>query len=128
MIAASCGEFASCIIRVPTEVVKQRAQASAHHSSLSLFKEILAARQESVFRGLYRGFGITIMREIPFTMIQFPLYEAMKEYHAKRIGKPKVNPFEAGVAGSVAGGIAAGFTTPLDVLKTRIMLAEKVSS
>lgn len=127
MTAASFGELASCTIRVPTEVVKQRAQAMAQHSSLSAFKEILVARHESVFRGLYRGFGITIMREIPFTMVQFPLYEAMKRWQAKRVGKPKTNAFEAAVCGCISGGIAAGFTTPLDVLKTRIMLDKEVN-
>jgi solute carrier family 25 (mitochondrial S-adenosylmethionine transporter), member 26 len=127
MLAASCGELASCVIRIPTEVVKQRAQAMAEHSSLSAFKEIVAARHESLFRGLYRGFGITIMREIPFTMIQFPLYEAMKRWRANRTGRVKVNAFEAAVCGSISGGIGAGFTTPLDVLKTRIMLAKEVS-
>lgn len=128
MTSASCGELASCIIRVPTEVVKQRAQAMSQHCSLSAFKEILAAKQESVFRGLYRGFGITIMREIPFTMIQFPLYEAMKRWQANRVGKAKANPFEAAVCGCIAGGVGAAFTTPLDVLKTRIMLATEVIS
>src|SRR5271163_2197697 len=103
MIAASCGELASCTIRVPTEVVKQRAQVMAQHSSLSAFKEILAARQESVFRGLYRGFGITIMREMPFTMIQFPIYEAMKRWQARQTGKTKVNALEAAVCGSISG-------------------------
>ena len=126
MTAASCGEFASCIIRVPTEVVKQRAQALTSHSSLSAFKEILFARHESVLRGLYRGFGITITREIPFTMIQFPIYEAMKRWHARRVSKPKVNAFEAGICGCLAGGIAAAATTPLDVLKTRVVLAQEV--
>ena len=66
------------------------------------------------------------MREIPFTMIQFPLYEAMKRWRAKRVGKPKVNAFEAAVCGCIAGGVGAGLTTPLDVLKTRIMLAKEV--
>ena len=127
MISASCGELASCIIRVPTEVVKQRAQAMSRHSSLSAFKEILAGKEESVFRGLYRGFGITIMREIPFTMIQFPLYEALKRWQANRVGKTKANPFEAAVCGCIAGGVGAAFTTPLDVLKTRIMLAKEVA-
>jgi len=127
MLAASCGEFVSCLIRVPTEVVKQRAQAMGDHSSLSVFKEILAARHESVFRGLYRGFGITVMREMPFTMIQFPIYEAMKRWQARQTGKTKVNALEAAVCGSISGAIAAAFTTPLDVLKTRIMLATQVS-
>jgi solute carrier family 25 (mitochondrial S-adenosylmethionine transporter), member 26 len=127
MVAASFGELASCTIRVPTEVVKQRAQAMAEHSSLSAFREILAARHESVFRGLYRGFGITIMREVPFTMIQFPLYEAMKRWQAKRVGKPKADALEAAVCGCISGGFAAGLTTPLDVLKTRVMLAKEVS-
>lgn len=126
MMAASCAELASCTIRVPTEVVKQRAQAMAEHSSMSAFKEILAAKHESVFRGLYRGFGITVMREIPFTMIQFPLFEAMKRWQAKRVGKPKANATEAAICGCISGGLAAGFTTPLDVLKTRIMLAKDV--
>ena len=31
-------------------------------------------------------------------------------------------PYETAVCGSVAGGIAAAITTPLDVLKTRVML------
>jgi len=126
MAAAAAGEIASCIIRVPTEVVKQRAQAMAEHSSLSAFKEILAGKHESVFRGLYRGFGITVMREVPFTMIQFPLYEAMKRWQAKRTSKAKVNAAEAAVCGCITGGIAAAVTTPLDVLKTRIMLHQEV--
>jgi solute carrier family 25 S-adenosylmethionine transporter 26 len=128
MAAAAVGELASCIVRVPTEVVKQRAQAMAEHSSLSAFKEILEAKNESVFRGLYRGFGITVMREVPFTMIQFPLYEAMKRWQAKRMGKVKANVFEAAVCGCISGGIAAALTTPLDVLKTRIMLHKEVCS
>ena len=33
--------------------------------------------------------------------------------------------FESALSGSIAGAIAAGATTPLDVLKTRIMLQRK---
>ena len=67
--------------------------------------------------------------KIPFTSLQFPMYEFFKHrlslllYH-----KPaSLRPYEASLCGSVAGGIAAAVTTPLDVLKTRIMLDLRVS-
>ena len=36
-------------------------------------------------------------------------------------------PFEAAICGSIAGGIAAAITTPLDVIKTRTMLSDHQS-
>lgn len=64
------------------------------------------------------------MREIPFTMIQFPLYEWLKTKWSLQQGS-QVNPFEGAICGSIAGGFAAAVTTPLDLLKTRLMLSEQ---
>ncbi|KAJ8691038.1 S-adenosylmethionine transporter [Pleurotus ostreatus] len=122
ILAASVGEVVACLIRVPTEVVKTRMQTLAYgtqgHSSWSAAKLVLS---NDGWRGFYRGFGITIMREIPFTSIQFPLYELLKVQIAKQFGR-KPHAHEAAICGSIAGGFAAAATTPLDVLKTRIML------
>ena len=129
MFAASLGEVAACAVRVPTEVVKQRAQAGQHPSSLSALKGILSQHRmvgiSGVWLELYRGWSVTIMREVPFTVIQFPLWESMKEYRRRTSGKESINAIESGLFGSAAGAIAAGFTTPLDVLKTRMMLAKE---
>ena len=129
MAAASVGEVAACAVRVPTEVVKQRAQAMEYRSSLTALRGILGRRREigayGVFRELYRGWNITVMREVPFTVIQFPLWEAMKESRRRTEGKDRVTALESAVFGSVAGAVAAGVTTPLDVLKTRMMLARE---
>ncbi|PPQ64843.1 hypothetical protein CVT24_008208, partial [Panaeolus cyanescens] len=123
MISASVGEVAACMIRVPTEVIKTRMQTSSYGaegaSSLSAFKLVL--KQEGV-RGLYRGFGITVMREIPFTSFQFPLYEFLKLQLSKKLNRKPLYAHEAAACGSIAGGVAAALTTPLDVLKTRVML------
>ncbi|KAI5457302.1 mitochondrial carrier protein PET8 [Mariannaea sp. PMI_226] len=133
MIAASAGEVAACAIRVPTEVVKQRAQAGHHGgSSAAALRAILSKYGThglvSVWRELYRGWGITVFREVPFTVIQFPLWEAMKAWGRKRRGGEEVSAGESGLYGSMAGGVAAALTTPLDVLKTRVMLSkERVS-
>jgi solute carrier family 25 S-adenosylmethionine transporter 26 len=129
MLAASLGEVAACAIRVPTEVVKQRAQASQHPSSLSALTHILNQRHTRglahVWSELYRGWSITIIREVPFTVIQFPLWEALKRYRTSQTGRNEVSGLEGGLLGSVAGAVAAGVTTPLDVLKTRMMLARE---
>lgn len=118
MAAAIAGEISACLVRVPAEVVKQRAQAQHFSGSWGAFRHILDNKSgEGVFRGLYRGWRITVFREIPFTMIQFPLYEWMKS-------KIDGGAVELSVCGSIAGGIAAAVTTPLDVLKTRVMLKE----
>ncbi|KAF2638029.1 mitochondrial carrier [Massarina eburnea CBS 473.64] len=132
MLAASMGEVAACAVRVPTEVVKQRAQARQHASSLEALTYILNQRHTHglahVWRELYRGWSITIIREVPFTVIQFPLWEALKRWRTHGTGRSEVSGFEGGLLGSVAGAVAAGVTTPLDVLKTRMMLAkEKVA-
>jgi solute carrier family 25 (mitochondrial S-adenosylmethionine transporter), member 26 len=129
MIAASLGEVAACSVRVPTEVVKQRAQAGQHPSSLSALSSILSQHRTigipGVWMQLYRGWSVTIMREVPFTVIQFPLWESMKAYRRRTVGRDKDNAVESAIFGSAAGAIAAGITTPLDVLKTRMMLARE---
>ncbi|KAH0834533.1 S-adenosylmethionine carrier protein [Fonsecaea pedrosoi] len=136
MLASSLGEIAACAIRVPTEVVKQRAQAGLFGgSALLALQDILGLRKTdgyaTMVRELYRGGGVTIMREIPFTITQFSLWEYFKASYSDRqhrlTGRHEglVTASESAIFGSVAGGIAAGFTTPLDVLKTRIMLARK---
>lgn len=133
MLAASLGEVAACAVRVPTEVVKQRAQANQHPSSLSALQHILRQRHthgiSHVRRELYRGWSITIFREVPFTVIQFPLWEAMKRWRLASTAQTRstkdVTAVEGGLLGSIAGAVAAASTTPLDVLKTRMMLAKE---
>lgn len=131
MAAASLGEIAACAVRVPTEVVKQRTQAKQHPSSLAALKSILGQRATfglpHVWRELYRGWSITVMREVPFTIIQFPLWEGLKKWSLqRRQGASRgadVTAVESSVYGAFSGAVAAGLTTPLDVLKTRMMLA-----
>lgn len=128
MIAASIGEAAACLVRVPTEVLKSKMQTNASGAStLSSTLQLVLSEKDgrafasSIFGGLYRGYGITLMREVPFAFIQFPLYERMKIEWGKLQGK-QTSPLQAAMCGSLAGGVAAGVTTPLDVVKTRLML------
>uniref|UniRef100_A0A8V0ZGS1 Mitochondrial S-adenosylmethionine carrier protein n=1 Tax=Gallus gallus TaxID=9031 RepID=A0A8V0ZGS1_CHICK len=75
MVAASLGEVVACLIRVPSEVVKQRAQVSP---SAGTFRILSHTLYHEGIQGLYRGYKSTVLREIPFSLVQFPLWEFLK--------------------------------------------------
>lgn len=67
MLAASCGESMACVVRVPTEVIKAKMQTS--HTPISLGRTVRLVLDEThgsalshFTGGLYRGYGITLMR------------------------------------------------------------------
>ena len=102
------GEIAACFVRVPAEVIKQRTQAShlGNNTSWSNFIHIIKNNlNEGIIRGLYRGWNTTIMREIPFTIIQFPLYEWLKVQWQQNKG---LNFIPDGFKGASCGMIAGG--------------------
>lgn len=81
---------------------------------------------------LWRGYTALAARNLPFTALQFPLFEHLKTYFLARRqqtkdGKPVDGVFEragiTSVSAAIAGSGAAWITTPIDVVKTRIMLA-----
>ncbi|XP_071837250.1 mitochondrial S-adenosylmethionine carrier protein-like isoform X1 [Apostichopus japonicus] len=122
MAGASVGEILACFVRVPVEVVKQRAQATRQRS----FSILRATLQTEGVRGVYRGYLSTVLREVPFSFLQFPLWEFLKRSWSTHQGGP-VDAWQSGICGAVSGGTAAAITNPLDVVKTRIILASQNS-
>lgn len=121
------GEVVSCAVRVPYEIIKMRSQTSLDNhapSNRAILKQVLA---KEGFIGLYRGFSSTIIRDIPFSAIQYPIWERLKANHMRRHHKP-ASVAQSAWYGSIAGAVAAFITTPLDVAKTRIMLADSSDS
>ena len=92
-------------------------QAGVEHTWHEAVTNILAS---SGPRGFFAGWSALALRDLPFDIIEFPLYEALKARWAAKKGRP-LETWEASVCGSLAGGLAAGLTTPLDVVKTRLM-------
>jgi solute carrier family 25 S-adenosylmethionine transporter 26 len=95
---------------------------------------------------LWSGYGALVARNLPFTGLQFPMFEHLKGYLIKKQEERKMRRKVSGgtsvyddsqstfnlvservgvtaVSAGLAGSIASTVTTPIDVVKTRIMLA-----
>lgn len=118
MGAAAIGEVMACLVRVPTENVKQKMQVGLYKTVKEGVSGIMKTQG---FKGFYTGYVTTVAREIPFSFIQFPIWERMKREWALQQGAP-VAAWQGALCGSISGAFAAAITTPLDVCKTRLMV------
>jgi len=126
-ISACVADISACSVRVPCEVVKQRMQTlQFSHSRLFLYDTLQSVGAEGA-RGFYVGFGATVKREVPFALIQMPLFEEMMRRHPwaeHAQHDTNLKGLMGMTSGAVAGAIAGALTTPLDLAKTRIMLTQ----
>lgn len=118
LTAGAIGGAASSLIRVPTEVIKQRMQTGQFASAPAAIKLIVA--KEGV-RGLYAGYSSFLLRDIPFDAIQFCIYEQLRIGY-RVAAKRELSDPENAVIGAFAGALTGAISTPLDVLKTRLMI------
>jgi solute carrier family 25 S-adenosylmethionine transporter 26 len=117
LAAGSVAGLASSLIRVPTEVIKTRRQVGTTGGVASV-RGILAAQGVV---GLFAGYWSFLLRDLPFDALEFAGYESLKQAWVAMREKEDVNSVEAAVLGAVAGGFTGAVTTPLDVVKTRLM-------
>ncbi|KAM3870637.1 mitochondrial glutamate carrier 1 [Diretmus argenteus] len=98
-------------------------------SATSITLELLKTRG---LAGLYRGAGATLLRDVPFSMIYFPLFANLNSLGQRGAGPgcqgdvQRRAPFlQSFMAGCAAGSVAAVAVTPLDVIKTRLQTLQK---
>ena len=121
LIAAASAGLAASIVRVPTEVVKSRMQTGQFASARGAVWHI--ASREGIASGLFAGFGSFLLRDLPFDAIEFASYEQMKLAWSSVDGGSgnEIKHHESAAIGAVAGMLTGAVTTPLDVVKTRLM-------
>eukprot|EP00730_Choanoeca_flexa_P017635 TRINITY_DN8519_c0_g1_i1.p1 TRINITY_DN8519_c0_g1~~TRINITY_DN8519_c0_g1_i1.p1 ORF type:complete len:331 (+),score=43.06 TRINITY_DN8519_c0_g1_i1:349-1341(+) len=119
--AAVCATFAHDSFMNPIEVVKQRLQVAntPYKSALDCVYKVAANEGPLAF---YRSFGTSLIMNAPFHSVYLVLYNTSREYlNPEGLYSPATHL----VAGGLAGGIAAGVTTPLDNCKTLLNTQEQ---
>uniref|UniRef100_A0A8C5MZK4 Mitochondrial glutamate carrier 1 n=1 Tax=Leptobrachium leishanense TaxID=445787 RepID=A0A8C5MZK4_9ANUR len=141
---AGCGAgTCQVIVTTPMEMLKIQLQDAGR---LAAQKKLMAAQANSVvtesvprptamqisrellrskgIAGLYKGLGATLLRDVPFSMIYFPLFANLNKLGQKTPDEksPFIVSFAAGCA---AGSTAAVAVNPCDVIKTRLQSLQR---
>jgi len=113
------------IVRNPSEVVKVRQQANIDGyggdvSTIDAVKLTLKRSNKDDFEGnnvsnFYAGFWENVVYAYPADVIKFVAYESITK------GRKDLSPIEGARAGAIATALAQLVTTPLDVVRNRLM-------
>lgn len=116
-ISAACGDIVSSVVKVPREVLTQRLQTGQYKSGRMSDACSHIYRSEGV-RGFYRGYASTQCRDVPFMILLFSCYENAKALTGELCDESSAF---AALFGAASGATAGALTTPMDVIKTRII-------
>ncbi|XP_078076592.1 mitochondrial glutamate carrier 1 isoform X3 [Mustelus asterias] len=93
----------------------------SQQTATQITKELLRSKG---IAGLYKGLGATLLRDVPFSIVYFPLFANLNKLGQKSSGEKA--PFYVSFAsGCIAGSTAAIVVNPCDVIKTRLQSLQR---
>ncbi|KAK6935390.1 Mitochondrial substrate/solute carrier [Dillenia turbinata] len=117
--AGGCASIATSFIFTPTECIKQQMQV--HLQYQNCWKAFVGIIRKGGLPSLYAGWGAVLCRNVPHSIIKFYTYESLKQLTSSSLQcNAPPNTLQTLVCGGLAGSTAALFTTPFDVIKTRL--------
>ncbi|SAM03164.1 hypothetical protein [Absidia glauca] len=128
MIAGGSAGASQVVFTNPLEIVKIRLQVQGEqaktHPDMPRRSAIWIVKNLGIV-GLYKGVSACLLRDVPFSAIYFPAYAHLKKDVFHESPDHKLSITELLSAGAIAGMPAAYFTTPADVIKTRLQVEAK---
>lgn len=119
-LAGSLAGVVSTSATYPLDLARARMAVSMNQRYGSLKHVFQSTIQEEGFRGLYRGYGATILGVIPYAGTGFFVYESLKRMHFETTGGLDIRPSERFVCGAIAGLCAQTASYPLDIVRRRM--------
>lgn len=120
-IAGAAAGFVNLPVTAPVEQLRILSQASKKHTSLA--QTVRTIWQSQGPRGLYRGFGITLLRECHGYGVWFLAYESLLQgviSQRKYKSRDEVVTWELLACGALAGNALWLASYPLDVIKSNV--------
>lgn len=118
LVAGGLARLGAVTVISPLELVRTKMQ-SCRLSYSELAVCIRSAVAQDGLLSLWRGWGPTVLRDVPFSALYWFNYELVKAQLCEQSRMPQANFSISFTAGAVSGAIAAILTLPFDVVKTR---------
>ncbi|XP_032093904.1 solute carrier family 25 member 40 [Thamnophis elegans] len=117
LIAGAIARLCSATIISPIEMIRTRIQ-SGRLTYTQLLARISTDVTQNGWLSLWKGWGPTILRDVPFSALYWYNYEYFKMSLCKKTNSNEPTFFIIFSSGAAAGSIAATLTLPFDVIKT----------
>ncbi|CAI9729424.1 mitochondrial glutamate carrier 1-like [Octopus vulgaris] len=134
LLAGGGAGMCQIIVTTPMELLKIQLQDAGRSGSatsngtvvrLSATKIALNLLREKGITGLYKGCGATMLRDVTFSAIYFPLFAHLNALGKRREGSDQAVFYHSFFSGCAAGCIASFSVNPFDVVKTRLQTLKK---
>ncbi|EYU23473.1 hypothetical protein ABFS82_01G073000 [Erythranthe guttata] len=117
--AGGCASIATSFIFTPSERIKQQMQVGSHYRNC--WNALIQVVKNGGLPSLYTGWAAVLCRNVPHSIIKFYTYERLKQMMLpSNQSNAEANIVQTLVCGGLAGSTASLFTTPFDVVKTRL--------
>lgn len=115
--SAAAGCFSRCFVH-PMDTLRSRLMVSttSQKTLMGAFREVISSDGA---RGLYRGFGISIVMQAPAVATYLSTYDEAKERITRATSLSPTSPAVHLVSGLVAETVSAVFWVPMEVIKQR---------
>lgn len=125
-LAGAAGAIGASFIKVPASVCIRGVQAGLHNN---IFACAVNTVKTSGVQGLFVGYFPTLIEDVPDMAVKFAAYESLRQLYVRLTGRQRDESSTVHnlVMGGIAGAVAAAATTPLDVMKTRMMVSAGTS-
>lgn len=138
MLAGGLAGFCQIIITTPMELLKIQMQdagriaAQAKEAGRTIPKTSATKIALDLFKskgitGLYKGIGATMLRDVSFSIVYFPLFATLNDIGPRKKDSSGEAVFWwSFLSGCAAGSFAALAVNPFDVIKTRLQAIKKI--
>ncbi|XP_061875349.1 probable mitochondrial glutathione transporter SLC25A39 isoform X6 [Colius striatus] len=118
LLAGALARLGAVTVISPLELIRTKMQ-SRQLSYRELGLCIQSAVAQDGWLSLWRGWGPTVLRDVPFSALYWFNYELVREWLCRQARLDEATFMISFAAGGISGTVAAVLTLPFDVVKTQ---------